>query len=217
MQSSHTKKTTTLTILVLGILFILSIIFLTDYSPLKNNIDTLSIEDKYGIELNLPDGWVVEDCSPESKRYPKEFRYICKWSSLPHPESGERTSVYLFATDKNIELSPEDIDAFVRERQEYGWAGEVARDPSISVTFDETINPVSYGKWNGVQTDDYVEHKEFGAWYMWTSTFVPITTSQTNVILEINHIDENIFADDVFYTVEDVLKRITILNEDEIR
>jgi len=203
--------------IALVVLLILFNVFFPNYSPLKNSNNPVSIGDKYGVALNLPDRWVAEDCLPEPKRYIKEFKYICGWSSPSHPESGEITSVFLFASSKDIELSSSDIIVFAKERQEYGWALEIASDPNISVSFDETIDPVSYGGWGGVRTDDLVVNEETGEWYLWTSVTIPVTTPSASLILEVNHLNEEVFAEEVYYTSEDVLRNVVVLNENESR
>jgi len=211
---TRTKKLALALVVVVVSLTLLTIFF-TEYSPLRNGSGAVSIEDKYGLALNLPEGWFIDDCSSESKRYINGFKYVCRWSSLPNQESGVGTSFALFVSEESGKPLSDDVIEFARERQEYGWAAKTARDQDISVSFDNTIESISYNKFEGFQISDYVEYKESGMWYLWTSTFVPIETSKANIILEINHLDEEVFLGEVSYTVEDILQNIIILNKSE--
>lgn len=212
MKSENTKKIL-VAVILLGVVLILGFAFLSDYRlPINFDKNTSFFEEKYGIDLNLPEDWTDVDCSESTKVYLKEFSVVCRWSSPPHPESGQVTVVYLFSTDKDLEISSEDITEFAHERQSYGWEGEMERNPNILVELDENVENIYYRDFSGVRLDDYVEFKDSNTWRMWSSIFIPIKTAKANLILQINHIDDRIFPERVYYTAIDILQNVKILN-----
>jgi hypothetical protein len=61
--------------------------FLNDDAITTENAKA-EIEKQYRVKINFPNDWRIEDCSPSDKRYSYGIRYVCKWVSPPHPESG---------------------------------------------------------------------------------------------------------------------------------
>ncbi len=186
-------------------------------SPLRDDGVTienafLEIENKYGIRMNFPRDWTIEDCSSEKKRYIGDTRYVCRWLSSAYPGGNVKTGIYLFVSEKNEELSTDELETFARERQEYGWAGEIARNPGLSVIFDKTVDPVSFDEWNGVRTDDYIKDiKDDGSRrdYLWASTAILVRSSRASAILVVTHPNEILYTKGM-YLIGDVLQFVTI-------
>lgn len=213
------EMTVAISVAILAGVAVLAYIFISFYpqffSFLKDDGVTVenavsTIEDKYGIAINLPEGWTTVDCSSEEKRYVGHIRYVCRWLSPAYPGGNVKTTLYLFVSDnKKKEISSDELVAFARERQEYGWAGEIKRNPSLSVIFDKTVDPVSFNGWNGVRTDDLIKNTKTELDYLWASTAIPMRTSRASVILVITHPNEILYTKGM-YLADDVLQFITV-------
>ena len=224
----QTKKITIFSIAAGCIVFLLLVlwVFFSNFSSfllsLRNDDITISntvsaIEGQYGVQLNFPSGWVVEDCSPESKRYLNgHVRYICRFVSPPYPGTNRKTYLYIFAHNKKKNLTQEELINFVRERQEYGWAGEINRNPEISVVFDKTFDSISHDKWSGIRIDDLVEHRGPNQHFnVWVSNIIQSSLLNNGVILSINHSHEQIPPPQVpnainTFVTQDVLQYVKI-------
>lgn len=210
--------------IVLGILLIIlgAVAVAAYFYPaiFTKNSPTITIENahsaiakKYELSINLPDSWIARDCTPENKTYLNgTTKYVCRWSSPPHPESGLSTHLFLFALNDDREPSNEKLTQFVRERQEYAWQGEMSRNPALSVTLDNEFDTVSYDNLSGLIAEDIVINTELGGWDTWTSTTIRIVTNATTMLLEVNH-PNNTHSGRVVYTVEDVLEHVSLIEK----
>jgi len=203
------------TILIYGLSLLISIpnlfsVFKDDGIRTTNAVT--AIEEQYGLRLAFPDGWMVDDCSPETTRYLGEtIRYICRFVSPAHPDSNLTTTIYLFVFDKDIQLIDTDLDKFVRERQIVGWGGEMERNSSLSVTFDRKFDTVYYYNQTGLRSEDIVFNTVLGGWDLWTSTVLPVPTPVATLLLEVTHPNDTVSGRSV-YDISDVLQYITIHN-----
>ncbi|MCG8511306.1 MAG: hypothetical protein MI741_18975 [Rhodospirillales bacterium] len=202
------------TLLIYGLSFLLPIpnpLSVLEDDGIRTTNAATAIEERYGLRIAFPEGWTADNCSPETKRYlGQAVRYVCRFASSPHPDSGVTTAVYLFVVEDGT-LSDGDVETFARERQEFGWAGEMASNAALSVTFDSRFDTVSYQGRTGLQVEDIVFNRVLGGWDLWTSTILPVSTPDAVLLLEVTHPNDTISGRSL-YDVENVLQYITVLN-----